>query len=383
MMKQKIFTAIIILSILFIIPGCKPGLPTCTVSQMQSPYLLYPAMWATVSSLQPTLSWTYPAGPYGEYPSPYYYGASACIPENYRIRLRTGPFFTDNLGGDTSEPVGSWVPSSPLQPGTEYAWAIQPMVGGVTGPSAGYRYFFTGPTCATAALVAPVLLEPANGAVITDIWPTLIWDYPDDCAPQGYRIDLSTHSDFSDTSLSGGTGNPSTRWAAGDPLENCKKYYWKVTAYNGTTAGPTSTTFSFRIDTSGTCPYLLTWPIFEIIKNAACRFGPGLDYNIMDYLVAGDNKPAEGRNEDGSWLLLRLDQNRRCWSALTVLEGNEDPMLLPLEQYPPIPLPGPTDTPVPDQPQRFCSRFTTYDTCTAQANYGCMWNRQYGRCDGP
>jgi hypothetical protein len=366
-MKFKLLAAVLILSFLVIAPGCGPSTPpTCTLGQLQKPYLLYPTMWETVWSWQPTLVWTYPAGPYGEYPSPYYYGAEACIPENYRVTLRTGPFFTDNLGGDTASAGGSWVPPTVLQPGTEYAWAIQPLVGGVPGPIAGYRYFFTGPTCDTAALVAPNLLEPSNGAVIDDNWPTLIWDYPEDCAPEGYRIDLSTTSDFSDTSLSGGTGNPSTRWAAGHPLDNCATYYWKVAPINDTTLGPASVTYHFRIQNPGTL-CVFTWPIYKVLMNASCRYGPGLDYNIMDYLVAGDERQAEGRNEDGSWLLLRLDANRRCWIAANLGELNDDPLVLPVEKYDPLPLPGPTDTPT---PVPSCSSYQDEKSCE---NYGCLW----------
>jgi hypothetical protein len=367
-MKFKLLAVVLILSLLVIAPGCGPATPTCTLGELQAAYLMYPTMWETVWSWQPTLVWTYPAGPYGEYPSTYY-GASNCLPENYRVTLRTGPFFTDNLGGDTTNAAGSWVPPTVLQPGTEYAWAIQPLVGGVPGPIAGYRYFFTGPTCETAALVAPNLLEPANGAVITDNWPSLIWDYPLDCVPNGYRIDLSTHSDFSDTSLSGGTGNPSTRWGAGHPLDDCTTYYWKVAPINGTTLGPVSSTFHFQINmTGGICPLTFDWPIYKVLQNASCRFGPGLDYNIMDYLAAGDERQAEGRNEDGSWLILRLDANRRCWVARNLGELlPDDPLNLPLAEYPARPLPGPTDTPT---PVPSCSAYQDQTSCE---NYGCRW----------
>jgi len=197
-------------------------------------------MWGIVSNLTPTLSWAYPD--------------ATCVPEQYNVRLRTGPFFSDDLGGTTVGPVTNWTPSTPLEPGTEYSWGVHAMVGSSSGPFAGSRYFFTGPMCLTQALVAPILLEPADAAIVNDDWPTLIWDYPNPCLPEGYRIDLSTDPSFADTSLSGATGNPSTRWAAGLPLDDCQLYYWKVAPGNGTTLGPASTTRSFRIDVNGTCP---------------------------------------------------------------------------------------------------------------------------------
>src|SRR3972149_7480313 len=64
------------------------------------------------------------------------------------------------------------------------------------------------PTCPTEELLAPNLTSPADGAVVTTALPTLTWAYPANCSPEGYRIDLSVTSDFSDTSLSGGNGDP-------------------------------------------------------------------------------------------------------------------------------------------------------------------------------
>src|SRR3972149_4274548 len=63
------------------------------------------------------------------------------------------------------------------------------------------------PTCPTDELLAPNLTSPADGVVVTTPLPTLHWTYPANCSPEGYRIDLSVTSDFSDTSLSGGPGD--------------------------------------------------------------------------------------------------------------------------------------------------------------------------------
>ena len=100
---------------------------------------------------------------------------------------------------------------------------------------------------------APTLDSPADGAMVYEDWPTLDWSYSGDCAPEGYRIDLSTSPSFSDTSLSGGTGNPSTRWAPGDPLDDCETYYWRVAGIIDTTLGPWSETWSFRVNASRKC----------------------------------------------------------------------------------------------------------------------------------
>ncbi len=223
-MKQKwIFVAAGSTLLLLALNGCGPTLPTCATGSLQAPVLASPAMWELVGSLSPTLSWTYPD--------------ATCNPEGYAIDLSTGPFFTDDLGGGTGNPSLAWSPGSPLQPGKEYKWGVQAINGTTLGPYAGSHYFFTGPMCDTAALSAPVLFEPADGAVITELEPSLIWEYMDGCLPQGYRVDLSVDPTFADTSLSGGTGNPSTRWGPGAPLADCTTYFWKIAPINDTTLG--------------------------------------------------------------------------------------------------------------------------------------------------
>jgi SdrD B-like domain len=214
-------------------------IPTCATDSLQAVSLISPAMWSTVDSLSPTLQWSYPS--------------PLCNPEGYAITLQTGPFFTDNIGGGTGNPSTSWGPGAPLEPGKEYAWSIAPINGVTLGPPAGKNYFFTGPTCATAALVAPTLLQPAEGASFNEGSDSLIWDYPEDCSPEGYRVDLSVDPTFADTSLSGGTGNPSTRWGPGGPLVDCQTYYWRVAPINGSTLGPFSPSRSFVRDASGAC----------------------------------------------------------------------------------------------------------------------------------
>lgn len=109
------------------------------------------------------------------------------------------------------------------------------------------------PVCPTDSLQAPVLGSPPDNATINTVRPSLSWSYPADCHPEGYRIDLSVTADFSDTSLSGGTGNPSTTWGPGEELTDCTQYYWRVAPINGTTLGPFSPSRTFRVDVSGTC----------------------------------------------------------------------------------------------------------------------------------
>ncbi|MCE9646257.1 MAG: hypothetical protein K8S20_09685 [Chloroflexi bacterium] len=236
-MKRYGFFIFLFVFILLGLGGCT--IPTCPTDSLQAVSLISPAMWSTVDSLSPTLHWSYPS--------------PTCNPEGYAITLQTGPFFTDNIGGGTGNPSTSWSPGASLEPGKEYAWSVAPINGVTLGPSTGKNYFFTGPTCATESLVAPTLLEPADGASFNEASDSLIWDYPQDCSPEGYRVDLSVDPTFTDTSLSGGTGNPSTRWGPGSPLVDCQTYYWRIAPISGTTLGPFSSSRSFVRDASGAC----------------------------------------------------------------------------------------------------------------------------------
>jgi len=198
-------------------------------------------MWEVVDSLRPTLTWSY---------------SDASCPDAYRISLSTGPLFKDDLGGLTSDSSLAWSPPASLQPGKEYAWAVQPINERAVGPIAGLRYFFTGPSCASDSLNAPRLLQPEAGAVVTNTeFLELTWEYPDPCLPGGYGVNLSTSLDFKDSPLNGGTGNPSTRWVTGDvPIADCTRYYWRIVACTGSECGPYSDVRTFRVDGTGSCP---------------------------------------------------------------------------------------------------------------------------------
>ncbi len=82
-------------------------------------------------------------------------------------------------------------------------------------------------------------------------------------------------------------------------------------------------------------------PIFVLTKNANCRFGPGQAFNEVGAAFAGDNVPIEGKNEDGSWWLVRLPNGTLCWISGTTgtAAGNMDGV--PVVQSPPTPIPTP------------------------------------------
>ena len=101
------------------------------------------------------------------------------------------------------------------------------------------------PTCPTESLQEVTLLSPAQVSVVDTLNPTLEWSYPStECAPAGYAITMWEGPVMTEN-IGGGTGNPSTQWGPGSPLEPGKQYRWNVAPINGTTLGPVSDTFIF------------------------------------------------------------------------------------------------------------------------------------------
>ncbi len=238
-MKKRLTVGVVALLLVILLTGCKPYI--CPPSFLEQPLLSAPADYSVVTSLTPNLSWTFPKVIY----PPNNQNFTVCIPEFYKVELKKGPFYNNSLGGEISGLTNSYVPST-LQAGRSYRWYVIPKSKGELGPASASRIFFTGDVCETELLAAPLPASPYNGADIAELLPSLIWEYSEECRPEGYRIDLSTEPLFADTSLAGGTGNSDTIWSPASPLADCTRYYWKVAAINDTTLGPASATFTFR-----------------------------------------------------------------------------------------------------------------------------------------
>jgi hypothetical protein len=104
----------------------------------------------------------------------------------------------------------------------------------------------TPPTCPTSGLIAPIPNFPADYTIVTSLSPTFQWTYPDDCVPEGYRIEVTTYGGYGyGTTIDGGTGSPATSWGPASPLEPATDYEWHVAPINGTTLGPYSDSYRF------------------------------------------------------------------------------------------------------------------------------------------
>ena len=189
--------------------------------------------------------------------------------------------------------------------------------------------------CAAWSLVTPLLLSPADGAVVTGE-PFLTWSYPDtSCHPYSYTIDISTEASFTDTSLGFGTldhNETSRQWSL--PAGQC--YYWRVQAYVPDVKGPPSSAWKFCLTASTTATPSAT--TLTLLKNANCRLGPGTAYDSVDAFPQGTSVAIKGRNEDSSWFwVLKPSGSSRCWISASVGTASGNWQTVPVIAAPPLP----------------------------------------------
>lgn len=161
-------------------------------------------------------------------------------------------------GGRLSEAAIEWTPPGP---GT---YSVKARAININGDAGGYAISvitindamtsltptpeIADPLCLPNQLLAPELLEPADGTdVSTPVH--LGWQYPESgCHPHSWRIDISELADFSDISWGFGTLDHFETGRDWPLPVGC--YYWRVLAYTPDTVGPPSTARSFCVTTS-------------------------------------------------------------------------------------------------------------------------------------
>ena len=209
---------------------------------------------------------------------------SRCLHRGHHIEVSNfpGPCMYDDWHGDgwlvisetisTSRTVMDWTPTVPLEPTTMYHWRVAALFSdGVPGEYSTVECFFTGPICDSASLIAPELISPDDGAVVSTHDVLFEWSYSDseECLPEGYLIELSTNPSFAGPNLFDLHGeysdrrSPNTQFGT-SYLEDCTEYYWRVTARVGSILGPTSDVWSFTTDFGGTCS--------DTSKSGTCDF---------------------------------------------------------------------------------------------------------------
>lgn len=103
--------------------------------------------------------------------------------------------------------------------------------------------------------------------------------------------------------------------------------------------------FHTTIPPTGTAPPLPTptitpipIPVFVLVRNANCRIGPSQAFNEVGAAYAGDSVPIEGRNEDGTWWLVRLPNGISCWISGATGNATVNYSNVPFAQSSPMPV---------------------------------------------
>ena len=231
----------------------------CDPDLLVSPSLVSPNDESITSNLTPMFEWAYPGYTIADESFPD--DKQLCSTEGFNIYLSSGPYFADYLGG----PVGGvpamdsfytkiWTPGTSLEPGRQYRWFVRAVSQDVEGPSSEMRTFFTGPMCDAENLSAPEPLSPLNHWVVDDLGELLLtWWYPDACLPDSYGVELAPLLLFDGSPLNGSTGTPAMSWTPAATLEDCERYFWRVTAFKDGMESPASQVLTFRVDLTGSC----------------------------------------------------------------------------------------------------------------------------------
>jgi hypothetical protein len=101
------------------------------------------------------------------------------------------------------------------------------------------------PACPTDGLMAPIAISPDH-IIVPDLRPVLAWDYPDECIPGGYRIEVTDYGTYDDSdTISGGASGAATTWLPADDLLPATDYEWRIAPINGYDLGPFSMSTRF------------------------------------------------------------------------------------------------------------------------------------------
>ncbi|HMQ99156.1 MAG TPA: T9SS type A sorting domain-containing protein, partial [Ignavibacteria bacterium] len=198
---------------------------TTLLGMPAAPALLSPANFATGVSLTPLLDWV-----------------EDISATSYQVQLSQDSTFATVLW-DTS---GFSISQVPVRTGLltnvqTYFWRVRTTNPIGTGPWANPFRFMT----LLIPPVAPVLVDPPNGAVDISTTPTLNWDSVQYAA--SFRVQLSTDSTFTIPNLINAGGLTFSQYnVPGGILSNNTTYYWRVNATNNAGTGPYSQVWHFH-----------------------------------------------------------------------------------------------------------------------------------------
>ena len=140
------------------------------------PQVLQPEANATNVALLPTFVWT-----------------AVLEAASYDLQVSTSDAFAELVVDVTGLTDTLFIPATPLVPGTSYHWRVRAVGASETSPwspSDQGGLFTTVPP----APAAPVLLNPADGALAVDVVPEFRWHHAD--GADAYTVHVSPDSTF-------------------------------------------------------------------------------------------------------------------------------------------------------------------------------------------
>ena len=341
--------------------------PLCDAATMPAPTLAEPADGSTVDSSNPPLVWTH---------------AEGCLPEYYSVELSADPGFGGaSLVADFHSPIKAVIPAVDLADCTTYYWRVTAHRGAATPPLSATWSFstnFTGscPGSGSASISGVVWHDLC--ATPWDTQPTPV-ALPTGCLEgydangireagepglEGVRVDLglgpcpsaglaeamtAADGSYSFEALSAGTycvsvdalSEPSASvlipgsWTVPTPGEE------PAAASVGLGDGAAMTAIDFGWDFQflpepdyGPTPTPAP-AIVSFNKNAFCRKGPSTGFKEDMAFSQGEQALALGRNEDGSWLLVKpLNLQVNCWVSASLADMPFDWKTLEVRQSP-------------------------------------------------
>jgi len=287
-------------------------LPYCSAGDLIAPYPQFPLSHDMYDNNYDSFEWYWPE--------------NDCIPESYRIEVSRDPdFIDDEYNGATGNPSTRWGLGYAPPPATKMWWRVSAYADGTWGPTGTEHFFYTAPACEGTEMVAPTLVSPADGAVITDPDQVLEWSWPPlSCVPDDYHVLVAEDPAFTilfDDHI--GTAANWTAYGHLDPFVNCQTYYWRVAMHYDGFDGTYSPTWSFTVDLTGTCG-LSGMPGMSK-GNYFCRAGTFEYFDPLWTVEPGHRLLAIARNPQSTYLLLNiLNQETRepfvpeikCWLFL-------------------------------------------------------------------
>jgi hypothetical protein len=134
-----------------------------------------------------------------------------------------------------------------LNPATKYYWRVRSFA------TTGEYSLWTSYRAVLIKYVPPVLLGPANLAIVTSLKPTFEWNAVPDAT--GYQIQISTSNSFGTLVVDANAALPT--FTPGTDLASGTTYYWRVRALGSFGPGDWSQARKFTTDKSPSAPSLI------------------------------------------------------------------------------------------------------------------------------